>query len=60
MITYIGKNVIWSEYKGDEIAWNGKQYVSLLSEGYFDTLEDVDKFWEDYFQAMRTNRIDIL
>ena len=52
MITNIGKNVIWSEYKGDEIAWNGEKYISLLSEGSFDTLEDIDKFWEDYFQAL--------
>lgn len=50
MITFIGENVVWYDYKGDEIAWNGNQYVSLLTEGYFDTLESMDKFWEEYFK----------
>lgn len=48
MITQICDSVIWYTYKGDEIAWDGKQYISLLSEGCFDTLEDLDKFWEDF------------
>ena len=52
MITFIGSNVIWYSYKGDEICWNGKQYISLLSEGCFDTLGDLDEFWSSYFKAM--------
>jgi len=40
--------LIWYEYKGDEIAWNGKQYLSIGADGAFDTLEQMDKFWDDY------------
>jgi hypothetical protein len=52
MITSILNNMIWFEYKGDEVAWNGEKYLSLGFEGYFDTLEQLDKFWEDYFKAL--------
>lgn len=48
MITEIGNSVIWYEHDGDEIAWNGKQYLSMGCQGAFDTLEDLDKFWEEY------------
>lgn len=48
MITNIGNGVIWYEYKGDEIAWNGKGYISLLTCGFFESLEAMDKFWDDY------------
>ena len=47
-ITQIIKPVIWYEYKGDEICWNGKKFVSLLCEGEFDSLNDMDVFWEEY------------
>jgi hypothetical protein len=50
MITQISRGVIWYTYKGDEICWNGKKYISLLCEGEFSSLEELDKFWEDYFE----------
>lgn len=53
MITCILAPVIWYDYKGDEICWNGEQYVSLGCEGGFNSLELLDEFWEDYFKAMR-------
>lgn len=49
MITLILPPVIWYEYKGDEICWNGTKYYSMLSHGYFDTLKDMDAFWESCF-----------
>lgn len=52
MITLILNEMIWFEHKGDEVAWNGKKYLSLGFEGCFDTLEQLDKFWEDYFKAL--------
>lgn len=48
MITLIHNDLIWYTYKGDEIAWNGKQYLSLGAEDAFDTLEEIDKFWDEY------------
>jgi hypothetical protein len=57
MITEIGNNVIWYEYKGDEIAWNGEKYLSMGCCGSFDTLEDMDNFWEDY--ALISNHVSI-
>lgn len=53
MIIDINNEVIWFSYKGDEICWNGKKYVSLLCEGEFDSLEEMDGFWVDYFNALR-------
>ena len=52
MIIKILNGLIWYTYKGDEIAWNGKKYLSICAEGAFDTLEDMDKFWEDYAKAI--------
>jgi len=52
MITCILNDLIWYDYKGDEIAWNGKQYISLCCEGVFDTLGEMDRFWEDYFHDL--------
>lgn len=45
--------MIWYSYNGDEICWNGAQYISLLCEGGFNTLEEMDRFWEDYGKAMK-------
>jgi hypothetical protein len=56
MITQILNGVIWYSYKGDEIAWNGYRYISLLCEGEFDTLNDLDLFWEDYAKAAYTRQ----
>jgi len=56
MITDIGKDIIWFEYKGDELAWNGKVYLSLVSLGEFKTLEEVDLFWEGYFKEVNEKR----
>lgn len=50
MITQIIPPVIWYNYKGDEICWNGKQYISLLCEGEFNSLEEMDEFWISYFE----------
>lgn len=52
MITQITNDLIWYEYNGDEIAWNGSQYISLLTCGEFDTLEQMDEFWEDYWKSL--------
>jgi hypothetical protein len=51
MITVVSRNLIWYEYKGDEIAWDGTGFISLLSEGIFDTLESMDEFWKSYWEA---------
>lgn len=51
MITKIATNVIWYEYKGDEICWTGEHYTSISCGGSFKTLEEMDKFWEDYAKA---------
>ena len=53
MITRIYNGLVWFEYKGDEITWNGKKYLSLSCCGEFDSLEDMDAFWEDYSNSMR-------
>lgn len=55
MITLIYNDVIWFEYKGDEVAWNGKQYISICTCGGYDTLEDLDKFWDDYWKVSMEN-----
>ena len=59
MITQICNGNIWYEYKGDEICWNGKKYISLLCEGEFDSLEEMDQFWEDYANSMRRQDVII-
>jgi hypothetical protein len=51
-ITEIIGGCIWYVYKGDEITWTGTEYLSLLCEGYFKTLEEMDVFWADYFKAI--------
>ena len=51
-ISHIKPPLIWYSCKGDEIAWDGEHYLSLLSEGYFSSLEEMDKFWDDYFDAV--------
>lgn len=48
MITLIQEPVIWFSYNGDEVCWNGTDYISLLSGGAFSSLDDVDEFWKDY------------
>ena len=54
MITKIIEPVIWYEYKGDEICWDGEKYLSLLCcARLFDTLEDMDNFWREYFDAVQ-------
>ena len=50
-IVDIVEGCIWYTYKGDEITWDGSNYISLLSGGEFKTLEDMDKFWYDYFHS---------
>lgn len=52
MITMILNNLIWFTYKGDEVAWTGKKYISLLCEGEFDSLDELDQFWKDYGDAL--------
>ena len=48
MITGISDKMIWYEYKGDEICWNGSVYYSLLSGGSFMTLQEMDEFWKQF------------
>lgn len=60
MITCILAPVIWYDYKGDEVCWNGKEYVSLLSEGGFDSLEELDEFWEDYFEEQKNYYMSLM
>jgi len=58
MITMIKNNLIWYEYKGDEIAWNGKQYLSLLVGAGFDTLKEMDLFWEEFETHQSLSRFE--
>lgn len=51
MITDICNNLIWYQYKGDEVAWDGEHYISLLSGGSFTSLEELDDFWNSYDAA---------
>lgn len=55
MITKIGNGLIWYTYKGDEIAWNGEVYLSLLSEGSFSSIREMDEFWESYRKVALRN-----
>ena len=48
MITRIDNGLIWYDYKGDEIAWTGSVYYSLLACGSFMTLQEMDDFWKSY------------
>jgi len=52
MIGHMTEPLIWYKYKGDEIAWDGNKYLSLCSEGSFSSLDEMDKFWNDYFDAV--------
>ena len=59
---YFCKAGVWLWYKGDEVLWcwtwhqphkylsNGQPYcwVSLISEGGFKSLKDMDEFWEEF------------
>ena len=51
IITDIVGGCIWYTYKGDEICWNGSMYISLCCEGSFKTLDEMDKFWHEYFKS---------
>lgn len=51
MITDICNNLIWYKYKDDEIAWDGEHYISILAEGAFSSLEELDAFWDSYNEA---------
>ena len=57
MITMIFDNKIWYEYKGDEIAWTGSVYYSLLSGGSFMTLKEMDDFWKRFEKDYNNERI---
>ena len=52
MITKITPPVIWYEYKGDEICWTGEKYLSLMCLGSFNSLEELDEFWEEFAREM--------
>lgn len=58
MITKIYNGLIWFEYKGDEVTWNGKKYLSLCSCGEFKSLEELDLFGDDYFKAMGNRKYE--
>jgi hypothetical protein len=53
MITHIANGLIWYEYGGDEIAWNGEVYLSICSGGVFASLQEMDKFLESYGEQNR-------
>lgn len=56
MITLIYNNLIWYEYKGDEIAWTGSVYVSVATGGgSFMSLQEMDDFWLEYEKEMRNS-----
>jgi hypothetical protein len=40
-------------YKGDELIWvrKEKKWLSVCSASYFNTLDEVDLFWEEYYKA---------
>jgi len=48
MITQIFDGLIWYDYKGDEIAWTGSVYYSLLTNGSFMTIQEMDEFWKQF------------
>lgn len=56
MITQIHAPVIWFDFMGDEVCWNGSKYLSLLSGGSFASLEEVESFWKDYYNALSEDR----
>ena len=60
MITNIDRDngLIWFQYKGDEIAWMGSGYYSLLTCSMFLSLEEMDKFWHDYAEDCKNKRIN--
>jgi hypothetical protein len=60
MITKIYNNLIWFEYKGDEIAWDGNNYISLGCEGSFPSLEEMDSFWEEYSKEFRRREEEVV
>lgn len=57
MITQILEPVIWYDYKGDEIAWDGEQYLSICCEGAFPSLDEMDAFWEDYLNEVQKDTL---
>jgi hypothetical protein len=40
-------------YKGDELIWvrRKQKWLSVCSGSYFDTLDAVDEFWEEYYRV---------
>jgi len=52
---------IWFDHKGDEILWkypwydakNKKRFYSLGFESNFYSIEDIDNFWNEYFEACK-------
>lgn len=55
----IFSDMIWYEYKGDEIAWTGSVYYSLLTGGSFMTLEEMDEFWKQFEENFYDNDSEI-
>ena len=58
MITQIFDDLIWYDYKGDEIAWTGSVYYSLLTNGSFMTLQEMDEFWKDFEKDYNQREFD--
>jgi hypothetical protein len=56
MITMIKPPVIWYQYKGDEICWDGTMYHSIMV-GSFKTLEEMDKFWDAFSKAYQKTEV---
>ena len=49
-IVKIIEPVIWFQYKGDEVCWTGEGYTSISVGGTFQSLEEMDFFWERYWR----------
>ena len=65
----IVRHGIWFSYKFDTVLWyfpwkrkerNGYKYATILTNGCFNSLAEIDKFWEEYENAFhqRTSNID--
>ena len=61
----IDRNGIWWYHKGDEVLWiypwrrRGYKYVSLMCEGCFQSIDELDKFWDEYFKEMKKGATNV-
>ena len=56
----ITRKGVWSHWKGDTILYyfpwqrNGFKYATILTNGCFNSLKELDKFWIEYEKAYRS------